>query len=536
MQQKISNIIDQILRMIGCRTINAQFMLSYFLIFLLATIAAVSLYMSMAINPETINVAGRQRMLSQRLAKEVLLQSEGIGNVQQVQKTINLYERSHMHIINGNADSGMVAISNPKILNQLKVVEGLWSKYKQLILKHGDNPSKQSVEQIQIQSPIILKELNKAVVMMTAESNEITSKQLMLSFLCILAILIFIVMGRAFGFSMLMANIIRLRKRMEEVGKGNFSHRFNITHKDNEIGEMFESYNNMLQHVSDLLYAVQKVADNTEKHIEEVAGSTKDVASGVEQQYDDIALVAAAMNQLTATVKEVSGNTLEAENAANVTGEEAKSGGGMSIKTQEYSQQMQQNLEQTTNQINDLKKETDSVGSVSSVIKDIADQTNLLALNASIEAARAGDQGRGFAVVADEVRSLALRTQQSTREIETIIEQLQKMADKAVSSMEQNNHLALTSSEIAINSAEAMQRILSSAEQISSMNSMISSATTQQSSVVTDIDERISSISQVASGTKADTDQVVSSIAEIRSEIKSLNHLTKQFTLDKKAD
>lgn len=536
MQKSISNIIDKFLRFIGCKTINAQFMLSYFLIFLLAAIAAISLYMSMAINPETINVAGRQRMLSQRLAKEVLLQSEGIKNAQQVQKTINLYESSHMKILNGDAKSGMIAISNSEILKQLEVIEELWGNYKQLILQHGQQPTNDSLQQIHQQSPKMLKELNKAVVMMTAESNEITSQQLMLSFLCILAILVLIVMGRAFGFSMLMANIIRLRKRMEEVGQGNFSHRFNITHKDNEIGEMFESYNNMLQHVSDLLYVVQNVADKTEKHIEEVAESTEDVAKGVEQQYDDIALVAAAINQLTATVKEVSNNTLEAETAANETGKEAQGGEDMSNKSEHYSQQMQQNLEKTTQNINALKKETDSVGSVSSVIKDIADQTNLLALNASIEAARAGDQGRGFAVVADEVRSLALRTQQSTREIEVIIEQLQKMADKAVLSMDQNNHLAQTSSELAISSAAAMKRILSSAEQISSMNTMISSATTQQNSVVTDIDERIVSITQVAKGTKTDTDQVVSSISDIRSEIKSLNQLTKQFTLDKQAD
>ncbi|MGB1237114.1 MAG: methyl-accepting chemotaxis protein [Pseudomonadales bacterium] len=531
MQQKLTLFIDKVLRLFGCKTINAQFMLSYVLIFILAATAAISLYMSMAINPETINVAGRQRMLSQRLAKEVLLQSEGIKNADQVHQTIELFERSHDKIINGDKASGMVAIKNREIQSQLIDIERLWKTYKALLLSHSEAPTQQSLEQIHAQSPVILKELNKAVVMMTKESRDITQRQLMLSFFCILAILVFIVMGRVFGFGMLMANIQRLRKRMEEVGKGNFSHRFSVLHHDNEIGRMFDSYNSMLQHVSELLSVVQKVADNTEKHIEEVAHSTSDVASGVVKQYDDLALVAVAMNELTATVKEVSNNTLEAEGAANTTGTEAKGGEDMSNKAQSYSQQMQQTLEQTTQQINQLKVETDNVSSVSGVIKGIADQTNLLALNASIEAARAGDQGRGFAVVAEEVRSLAMRTQQSTMEIEKIIEQLQTMADQAVSSMATNNELAKTSADLAVNSAQAMQRISDSANQISSMNTMISTATSQQNAVATDIDERIISISGVANATKEDTDQVVRSIDDIRSEIKRLNTLTKQFTL-----
>ncbi|MEH6446397.1 MAG: methyl-accepting chemotaxis protein [Oceanospirillaceae bacterium] len=533
MQKTFSQYIDNVLRLMGCKTINAQFMLSYALIFVLAATAAASLYLSMAINPETINIAGRQRMLSQRLAKEVLLQSEGISNDQQVQKTINLFEQSHRYIVNGNPANGMIAINNTRILAELNIAQSMWNKYKKLVLLHAKQANKNSLQEIQQQSPVILKQLNKAVVMMTIESREITQRYLMLSFICIIIILILIVMGRAFGFSMLMANILRLQKRMDEVGKGNFSHRFNISHQDNEIGLMFGSYNSMLQHVSDLLSIVQKVADNTEKHIEEVAISTSDVAAGVIKQYDDIALVAVAMNQLTATVKEVSNNTLEAENAANITGKEAKSGESMSISAHDYSQQMQQTLEQTTQQINDLKKETDAVSNVSSVIKGIADQTNLLALNASIEAARAGDQGRGFAVVADEVRSLAFRTQQSTMEIENIIEQLQSMADKAVASMDKNNHLAETSTQIAIKSAQAMQRISTSTNQISSMNTMISSATHQQNAVATDIDERIVSISGIANSTKEDTDKVVNSIQEIREEIKALNQLTKRFTLDK---
>lgn len=531
MYRSMAATIDKLLRLVGLKTLQSQFTFSYALIFILAASSGVSLYFSLSINPQTINVAGKQRMLSQRMAKEALLVAAGVEQETTLRKTMQLFEKSHAAIINGDGKLGMKPISDPDILKQMSHVEGLWKDYKVILNNHLLHNSNQTLSAIKEQSPVVLKEMNKAVVMMTNIASSTMQNQLLIALFCVASILILVVLGRVFGLRMLMDNIGRLRSRMSEVGEGNFSHRFTVTHTDNEVGQMYDAYNNMLDHVGELLKTVQNVALNTEKHIENVISATSDANDGVNRQYEDIELVAAAMNQMSATVQEVAQNALEAERAASETDNQAKNGGEVVGQSEGQVQKMMQNLDQTASILKELETETLSVGNVTSVINDIADQTNLLALNAAIEAARAGEQGRGFAVVADEVRTLAQRTQQSTQEIRDIIERLQKKAEGAVSSMETSTHLAERSNDLAKDAAGSLDQIMASANTISSMNTMISTAAEQQSSVAAEIDSRIVSISDSAGRAKEDTNRVVQATKEIGQEAHQLSQLVKRFQL-----
>lgn len=531
MNTGIARVIDGMLRALGCRTLNQQFLLSYAVIFLLAAASGISLYLSMAIDPNTINVAGRQRMLSQRIAKEAMLVEAGIEQRAVLEKTISLFERSHRAIVDGDPAQNMKQITNPEILAQLQKVEGLWKTYKGLLLQHIDNASNDTLSEIHKQSPVVLKEMNKAVVMMTKESSSITRSYLMIAFVCVILILVLVVMGRIFGLRMLMDNILRLETRMTQVGSGDFSHRFNIVRDDNEIGRLFKCYNDMLQHVSDLMAKVQTVAGNTDRHVGRVAQATADTERGVSRQYDDLEQVAAAITEMAATVQEVAGNAVEAERAAGETDKQANTGGDMVRRSEMQSKEMLKTLKATEEMLLQLESETQAVDQVTSVINDIAEQTNLLALNAAIEAARAGEQGRGFAVVADEVRTLAQRTQQSTHQIQDIVERLQQKSQTAVSSMERSTQLAGESSELSQAGADALQGIIDSTSTISSMNTMISTASEEQSAVAADIDQRVVSISAVAGETKEDTQRVVNATEEIRREIHELNTLVQKFKL-----
>lgn len=183
--------------------------------------------------------------------------------------------------------------------------------------------------------------------------------------------------------------------------------------------------------------------------------------------------VATAAIEMSAAVQEVAQNASDAEGSAEQVDDEAHSGQQIVAGTIGSINSLAHKIEQATEVIHKLDSDSESIGSVLDVIKSIAEQTNLLALNAAIEAARAGEQGQGFAVVADEVRTLASRVQESTQEIQIIIEQLQSEAKAAVKAMENSSCTIKTTVAQAAKVGESLDIITSAVKTITAMNTQI---------------------------------------------------------------
>ncbi len=237
-----------------------------------------------------------------------------------------------------------------------------------------------------------------------------------------------------------------------------------------------------------------KVATDTEK----MASITEQSMEGIVRQRSETEQVATAMNEMTASVQEVSKNASSGAAIAQATALQSQNGSKVVQDTIGGINTLADNVERAADVIHKLEKDSESIGSVLDVIQGIAEQTNLLALNAAIEAARAGEQGRGFAVVADEVRSLASRTQESTQEIQAIIEKLQTRSKQAVGVMDEGQKQAQVSVELAQAAGEALAEISAGIEELDRVSTQIAVAAEEQGTVAEEINRNVVNINDIS--------------------------------------
>jgi methyl-accepting chemotaxis protein len=269
--------------------------------------------------------------------------------------------------------------------------------------------------------------------------------------------------------------------------------------------------------------------DNLSQSADQLAEVTRETSEGVDKQKNESVLLAQSIQELSNAAEEVARNAANAEVSASGTKELADDGKNMVLHVAQTNVELAQKVDAATGVVKKLAEDAQGIGRVSQEISDIAEQTNLLALNAAIEAARAGEQGRGFAVVADEVRSLANRTQLSTEEIRTIIENLSQISSEAVQAMEISKAQADDSVEDANKAAHALEDIASSVDQIREMNTMIAAAASEQSAVVNEINNNIHAISAISEQTGAGSHKILRQSEDIASISQSLDKTINQF-------
>ncbi len=312
-------------------------------------------------------------------------------------------------------------------------------------------------------------------------------------------------------------------------GKGDLTQRLE-TVTDQEFSELAKNFNTFMENLQQQIIESKSISDQILTGTQITAEGARDSAGAIQTQLQELEQLATAMHEMSVTATEVANNAQGAASAAKEADQATIEGSSVVSESTQTINMLSDSIDLAVEEVQVLESATANIETILKVINDIADQTNLLALNAAIEAARAGESGRGFAVVADEVRTLAQRTQESTTEIRSMIEQLQSGASSVASAMHQSKGSAVEAVEKADLANDALQRIRDAIQRISDMNLQIASAAEEQSLVAEEINNNTVNIkdlsTQVADSANRTNEAMQSQHDNVRKQDEILNRFT----------
>lgn len=322
----------------------------------------------------------------------------------------------------------------------------------------------------------------------------------------------------------------RITHTMQNIsrGEGDLTQRLPEDGQD-ELSEIATSFNYFVQQIHSVVRETQHTVEVLENLSADVVRTCTNSTELTQSQLQQTDQSATASNEMSLTIQEVAANAERAAAAAREADENAQQGLSTMRQTHDNIMNLAASVNSSSEVIQQLRQDTEEIGSVLEVIQGIAEQTNLLALNAAIEAARAGEQGRGFAVVADEVRTLASRSQASTEEIHRIISKLQEQAEHAVQAMAENARNSEETAEAASSAMESISSISQSATTITEMNLSIASAVEEQSVAANEISANIVQIADASNQVVNNMEETTRSVSELQSSTSSLVGLVQRF-------
>jgi methyl-accepting chemotaxis protein len=328
--------------------------------------------------------------------------------------------------------------------------------------------------------------------------------------------------------------ILRIRRLLEAFirqADGDLTQKVYVGSED-EVADLTQSFNATNRKLHDMVGQIVRNAVSVASSSNQLSETAKNISSDAMDQKDKTDIVARSMEQLSVTFLEVSRNTSSASTSANEANDLATKGGDVVVKTVSGMNRIADSVRESSATVEALGERSEQIGEIIKVINDIAGQTNLLALNAAIEAARAGEQGRGFAVVADEVRKLAERTTSATNEIGDMIKGIQDDTGKAVESMHAGTKEVEEGVKLSREAGEALEKIVTSVQNVTEMIQQISAAVEEQSSASGDIINSISDVSSITSKNSDNAQASSEAILDLNSMASELHELVSEFKLD----
>ncbi len=328
---------------------------------------------------------------------------------------------------------------------------------------------------------------------------------------------------------MISVPLAKVVNQAKAIGERDLSGRSIQVKGEDELAELTVSVNTMKHNLRDVVRLIME----TSEQLNQSAGGLKRVSQQAENSINEQQLqteqVATAMTEMNITVEEVSSNISESARAALEVNKVTIEGRQLVDSVIAAIERLVSRIERAAEVITRLEQDGKEISTVMEVIHGVAEQTNLLALNAAIEAARAGEHGRGFAVVADEVRALASRTQNSTEEINTVIEKLHRGFQEAVEVMNKSQDEVNQAVQQAAQAGQSLGTISTSIERISDMSTQIASAAEEQSATTEEISKNVVIISDTSKANAKGAMETVEATNNLTSLAVRLKELSASF-------
>ncbi|HIQ52749.1 MAG TPA: methyl-accepting chemotaxis protein, partial [Pseudomonas pachastrellae] len=311
-------------------------------------------------------------------------------------------------------------------------------------------------------------------------------------------------------------------------GEADLTRRLDDNAKD-ELSQIAHYFNRFNRNLSEIIHQLGDSARQLISSSHQLDEISNNSLRDMTRQSERMELMATAINEITYGVQDVAQNANAAAEEVEKANQGADNGRAQVERTIGEIKQLSSSVSTAVEHMETLSSDAQEITSVLDVIRNIAEQTNLLALNAAIEAARAGEMGRGFAVVADEVRNLAQRTQQSTEEIHNMISKLQTNTQTAVSVINESSRHSQASVEQVNEAGTALEQIAQSMQQLVALNASIASATTQQSTVVEDVNRNVTEAAELARETTDGARETAQAGQHLASLGRQIDELIKRF-------